>query len=160
MTVPSVANREPWQGQSHVTSVGLNSTVQPRCVQTAETAWTSPAGLRYTAVLAPLTSTTVPSPGATPAGTARAAGAPSAGAPSAGAPSAGAPSAGASSGGSGTSRGAPPLRLLSNTAAHGLAVPHRVSRRIKAAAVPLVRPHLRSPVITWTCRDSGPIRPT
>jgi hypothetical protein len=45
MTVPSVLNREPWHGQSHVTSAALNSTVQPRCVQTAETALTPPAGL-------------------------------------------------------------------------------------------------------------------
>lgn len=33
MTAPSVENREQWQGQSHVTSAGLNPTVQPRCVQ-------------------------------------------------------------------------------------------------------------------------------
>ena len=43
MTVPSAANREPWQGQSHVESSALNATVQPRCVQMAETARRSPA---------------------------------------------------------------------------------------------------------------------
>lgn len=43
MTVPSVLNREPWQGQSQVASAALKPTVQPRCVQVAETAWTSPS---------------------------------------------------------------------------------------------------------------------
>jgi hypothetical protein len=64
MTVPSVLNLEPWHGQSQVTSAALNSTVQPKCVQTAETALTSPAVLTYTAVFAPPMSTTRPSPGA------------------------------------------------------------------------------------------------
>jgi hypothetical protein len=30
LTVPSVANREPWQGQSQVSSAGLNATVHPK----------------------------------------------------------------------------------------------------------------------------------
>ena len=47
------------------------------------------------------------------------------------------------------------VRLVSNTAAQGLCRPDRVSARISAAAVPLVRPHLRRPVITWRCAAVG-----
>jgi hypothetical protein len=40
--VPSVVNREPWQGHSQVFSVSLKATSQPRCVHSAETAETFP----------------------------------------------------------------------------------------------------------------------
>jgi RNA polymerase sigma-B factor len=45
-TVPSVAKREPWQGQSQVCSASLKATMQPRCVQRAETETVSPSALR------------------------------------------------------------------------------------------------------------------
>ena len=64
MTLPSTSNREPWQGQSQVRSRRLNPTVQPRCVQTADTAWISPASSLKQAVLPPSVSTTMPSPDA------------------------------------------------------------------------------------------------
>jgi hypothetical protein len=51
-------------------------------------------------------------------------------------------------------------RLLLKTGAHGFARPSRVTVRIMAAAVPLLRPHLRRPVITKTCRAAGDMRPT
>jgi len=38
--------REPWQGQSQLVSAGFQETMQPRCVQRAETAWISPCGSR------------------------------------------------------------------------------------------------------------------
>ncbi len=37
-TFPSTSKREPWHGQSHDRSAGLNRTSQPRCVQVGETA--------------------------------------------------------------------------------------------------------------------------
>ena len=36
MTLPSLAKREPWHGQSHVFSASFHCTMQPRCGQTAE----------------------------------------------------------------------------------------------------------------------------
>ena len=51
MTLPYGSKREPWHGQSHVFSVLFQSTMQYRCVHTAEHSVMRPCGSRYTATL-------------------------------------------------------------------------------------------------------------
>ena len=46
ITVPSGLNRLPWQGQSQLVSTLFQCTLQPRCVQTGDTANSSPSGAR------------------------------------------------------------------------------------------------------------------
>src|SRR3546814_495745 len=46
ITPPSVSNREPWHGQSHVFDRPFQVTVQPMCVQVAETVCSTPASSR------------------------------------------------------------------------------------------------------------------
>jgi hypothetical protein len=43
---PSTLNREPWHGQSQLRSAAFHATWQPRCVQRAETACSSPSSSR------------------------------------------------------------------------------------------------------------------
>jgi hypothetical protein len=62
---PSARKREPWQGQSHDFSASLHWTMQPSCVQRADTARSSPAASRDTAMCPPLTATTLPLPRST-----------------------------------------------------------------------------------------------
>ena len=51
MTLPSVSKRDPWQGQSQVFSAVFQETMQPRCVQVADTATRAPSSLLYAAAL-------------------------------------------------------------------------------------------------------------
>src|SRR3982751_1675794 len=49
ITDPSVANREPWHGQSQVRSAVFQVTRHPICVQTAGHSDSAPAASRYAA---------------------------------------------------------------------------------------------------------------
>ena len=44
--VPSIANWEPWHGQSQHLSNGFQCTMHPTCVHTAERRWSLPASSR------------------------------------------------------------------------------------------------------------------
>lgn len=52
----------PWQGQSQVPSALFQVTVQPLCVQVAETAWSDPSTSRHTAIFSSPLRITPPSP--------------------------------------------------------------------------------------------------
>ena len=59
-TSPSGSKREPWHGQSHVASPEFQRTMQPRCVQRAETRWSSPSQSRHSATWRMPSATTAP----------------------------------------------------------------------------------------------------
>jgi hypothetical protein len=63
MTLPSLSKRDPWQGQSQVFSAVFQETMQPRCVQVADTATKPPSSLLYAAARSPSRLTIRPSPG-------------------------------------------------------------------------------------------------
>ena len=64
MTEPSAAKIEPWHGQSQVPSALFQVTVQPLCVQDADTAWSVPEPSRHAAIFSSPRTITPPSPGA------------------------------------------------------------------------------------------------
>jgi hypothetical protein len=151
-TAPSVAKRDPWQGQSHERSAALKATWQYWCVQSGETACTTPSSSRKAATLSPSTLTMPPSPGASW-------------------------SSDGTSGDASRSpkKCAPTLRpslsrfeaeasglkrFASNVAAHGFSIPPIASASISAAAAALVKPHFLKPLAVHTWREIGESFPT